>query len=177
MNTGFRNFKIIEFDTKQCSSFYNLIDSNRERLETYFAGTVKNTKTLEDTKNYCKQIDIRVKNKNYYIYTIIEKENNSFIGLIDVKNIDWNVPKAEIGYFIDYNHQGKGIITNAVASIIEYLLKEYNFRKLLCRINSENIGSIKVALNNGFKLEGTIRNDYRTTSNEIVDLNYYGRIF
>ncbi|EAR00056.1 GNAT family N-acetyltransferase [Maribacter sp. HTCC2170] len=177
MNTDFRNYKIIEFDTKQCGPLYDLIDSNRERLETYFAGTVKNTKTLEDTISYCKQIDMRVKNKSYYIYTITNKENNSLIGLIDVKNIDWNVPKAEIGYFIDFNHQGKGIITNAVAILIEYLLKEYNFKKLLCRINSENIGSIKVALNNGFKLEGTIRNDYRTTSNEIVDLNYYGRIF
>ena len=27
------------------------------------------------------------------------------------------------------------------------------------------------------KLEGTIRNDYRTMDNEVVDLNYYGRVF
>ncbi len=25
----------------------------------------------------------------------------------------------------------------------------------------------------GFELEGTIRNDYKTTSGEVVDLNYY----
>jgi RimJ/RimL family protein N-acetyltransferase len=34
-----------------------------------------------------------------------------------------------------------------------------------------------VILKNGFELEGTIRNDYRTTKGEIVDLNYYGRVF
>jgi len=34
-----------------------------------------------------------------------------------------------------------------------------------------------VALKNGFELEGIIRNDYRTTDNKVVDLNYYGRVF
>lgn len=177
MNTNFTDFKIISFNTKHPNSLFNLIDSNRERLETYFAGTVKNTRTLEDTIRYCKQIDERVAQKSYFIYTIIDKKTNSLIGLIDVKNIDWNIPKAELGYFIDTKYEGKGVITRALAQTIEFLIKEYNFKKLLCRVNKQNTGSIKVAEKNGFELEGTIRNDYRTTSGDIVDLNYYGRIF
>lgn len=177
MNLHFNNFKITELNTKQGIEFYNLINSNRMRLESYFAGTVKNTKTKEDTLSYCKLIDEKVREKSYLPFTIINKENNSLIGFIDIKNIDWNVPKAEIGYFIDAGQEGKGIITKAVALIIENLIKEYNFKKLLCRANSENIGSIKVALKNGFELEGIIRNDYRTTDNKVVDLNYYGKVF
>ena len=177
MNTQFKKFKIVKFDSQQGKSFFNLINSNRTRLSEYFAGTVANTKTLEDTLDYCKIIDQRVKNKSYYPFIIIDRSNNSFIGLIDVKNIDWVVPKAEIGYFIDFEYEGKGIISQALAYVITYLINEYQFKKLLCRVNSRNLGSVNVALKNGFELEGTIRNDYRTTNNEVVDLNYYGKVF
>jgi len=177
MNTQFKNFKIVKFDSQQGKSFFNLINSNRARLSEYFAGTVANTKTLEDTLNYCKLIDQRMENKSYFPFIIINRENNAFIGLIDVKNIEWGVPKAEMGYFIDVNYEGKGIISQALDFVIEYLTKEYQFKKLLCRVNSRNLGSVNVALKNGFELEGTIRNDYRTTNNKVVDLNYYGKIF
>lgn len=177
MNAKFINFKLVEFDTKQGNSFFNLIDSNRTRLSEYFAGTVANTRTLEDTLEYCNLIDQRMKDKSYLPFIIINGENNDFIGYVDVKNIDWGVPKAELGYFIDLEYEGKGIISQALAVIIDKLTKKYQFKKLLCRVNSQNLGSINVALKNGFELEGTIRNDYRTTDNKVVDLNYYGKVF
>ncbi len=177
MNIHFDNFNITDFDTRQSIPFFNLIDKNRIRLEDFFAGTVSKTKNLEDTRTYCSVIAQRIKDKSYFPFVIISKEENKFIGLIDVKNIDWNVPKAEIGYFIDSNYEGKGIISKSLGYVIEYLIQTYQFKKLLCRVNSKNQGSINVAIKNNFQLEGTIRNDYRTTKNEIVDLNYYGRVF
>jgi RimJ/RimL family protein N-acetyltransferase len=170
------NFNIVDFDTQMGNAFFNLIDSNRERLEDFFAGTVSRTKTLEDTIDYCAVIAQRIKDKDYFPY-IITNKSNDFIGLVDVKNISWNVPKAEIGYFIDSNYEGKGIITKALGAVADFLTQTYQFKKLLCRVNSKNQGSINVAIRNEFLLEGTIRNDYRTTKGEIVDLNYYGRIF
>ena len=176
MNQLFENYKIASFNTQQSESFFKLIDSNRERLEDFFAGTVSRTRTLQDTKNYCSTIEQWVTDKSYFPY-IISNNTGVFIGLIDVKNIDWNVPKAEIGYFIDANYEGQGVISKAVGFVIEYLIEEYQFKKLLCRANTNNKGSIYVALKNGFQLEGSIRNDYRTTKGDIVDLNYYGRVF
>jgi len=177
MNTYFENFGIFELDTNRSSSFYKLISNNKTRLEDYFAGIVAKNKTLKDTEGFCKAIEQKAKEKNYFPFVITNSVDHTLIGFIDVKNIDWSVPKAEIGYFIDQNYEGKGIITKAVTHLIEYLTNEYHFKKLLCRANSQNSGSIKVALKNGFEYEGTIRNDYRTTNNEIIDLNYYGKCF
>ena len=177
MIINFKNFKIVELDTKQGKSLFTLIDNNRSRLSEYFADTVAKTNTLEDTLNYCKIIGQKVKNKSYLPFTIINNDNSDLVGFIDVKNIDWEVPKAEIGYFIDYKYKGKGVISQSLNYMITYLTKEYDFKKLLCRINSQNLGSINVALKNGFELEGIIRNDYRTTDNKVVDLNYYGKVF
>lgn len=175
----FDHFHISEFDTQQGEALFELIDSNRLRLETYFAGTVSQTKTLANTLQYCQTIEQRRKNRTYFPFIISDKTGDAerFIGLIDVKNIDWNIPKAEIGYFIDANYEGQGIISNALSSVLDHLEQTFRFKKLLCRASGDNLGSINVALKNGFELEGIIRKDYKTTNNEIVDLHYYGKVY
>ncbi|WP_235989329.1 GNAT family N-acetyltransferase [Psychroserpens algicola] len=173
----FDHFNINLLQAHEGEAFHDLINLNRVRLEDFFAGTVAKTLTLDDTLKYCEEIQERIKAKSYFPYVITDTKTNTFVGLVDVKNIDWNVPKAELGYFIDTNYSGRGITSKAVSMVIEALIEIYQFKKLLCRVGSKNLGSINVALKNKFELEGTIRNDYRTTKGEIVDLNYYGRIF
>ena len=173
----FDNYKITLLKSSESKAFFKLIDENRPRLEDFFAGTVSKCKTLADTINYCKAIQIRIDEKSYFPFMITDTNTNHFVGLVDVKNIDWNVPKAELGSFIDKAYEGKGIVTKAAGLVVNHLVDTYKFKKLLCRANSRNLGSISVILKNGFELEGTRRNDYRTTKGEIVDLNYYGRVF
>ena len=173
----FDHFKIELLQHNECKAFYELINSNRPRLEDFFAGTVSKTRTLNDTLKYCELIQSRIKEKTYLPYLIKDLDADIFVGLVDVKNIDWNVPKAELGSFIDYKCEGKGITSKATDLVVNHIVEAFKFKKLLCRANSRNKGSIAVILKNGFELEGTIRRDYKTTRGEIVDLNYYGRIF
>ena len=123
------------------------------------------------------EIQKKIENMNYLPFMITDTRTNTFVGLVDVKNIDWNVPKAELGSFIDANYESKGIVSKASQIMVDHIVKEHKFIKLLCRASSRNKGSIAVILKNGFELEGTIRKDYRTTKGEIIDLNYYGRVF
>ena len=173
----FDNYKISLLGANDSGAFFELIDSNRQRLEDFFAGTVSKTRTLKDTLRYCDEIQKRIKVISYLPFMITDIETDKFIGLVDVKNIDMNVPKAEMGSFIDTQYEGKGVVSKATSLVIDHIIEEYKFIKLLCRANSRNIGSIAVILKNGFELVGTIRKDYRTTKGEIVDLNYYGRVF
>ncbi|WP_299224051.1 GNAT family protein [uncultured Psychroserpens sp.] len=173
----FNHYNINLLQAEQSEAFFNLIDKNRPRLEDFFAGTVSKTRTLEETEAYCVEIQKRIVKKTYLPFMITDTKTNAFVGLVDVKNIDWNVPKAELGSFIDKRYEGKGIVTKATQMVVNHIVEKYHFIKLLCRANSRNKGSIAVILKNGFELEGTIRNDYRTTKGEIVDLNYYGRVF
>ncbi len=173
----FDHFKIALLQPEESKPFFDLIENNRPRLEDFFAGTVSRTQTLEDTIVYCKIIQKRINDRSYFPFMITDLRTNAFVGLFDVKNIDWNVPKAELGSFIDSKYEGQGITSKSSNLMVDYLVEEYKFIKLLCRANSRNKGSIAVILKNGFQLEGTIRNDYRTTKGEIVDLNYYGRVF
>ena len=103
--------------------------------------------------------------------------SQKLIGFIDIKNIDWEVPKAELGAFIDKNYEGKGIITHHLTHLIDTIVQRHGFKKLLCRIAKENKRSIQVAIACGFLYEGTIKRDYRTTDGRLIDLNYYGKLF
>lgn len=174
---NFDNYNIQLLQSNQGEAFFNLIERNRVRLEDFFAGTVARTMTLESTLNYCKLIQERIRSKDYLPYMITDINTNEFVGLVDVKNIEMNVPKAELGSFIDRAYKGKGIVSRATHLVVDHIVKEYKFIKLLCRAHPRNKGSIAVILKNGFELEGTIRRDYKTIKGEIVDLNYYGRLF
>jgi RimJ/RimL family protein N-acetyltransferase len=173
----FSNYKISLLEVDQSELFFNLIASNRERLEDFFAGIISKTNTRDETIVYCEEIAQRIEGKSYFLYVITDLRVDKMIGLLDVKNIDWNIPKAELGAFIDKNYENQGVITNAAILVVNHIVEKYQFKKLLCRANSRNKGSISVILKSGFEFEGTIRNDYCTTKGEIVDLNYYGRVF
>ena len=173
----FEDFSIIKFDTSQGDTFFKLIENNRSRLEDYFPVTVVETRTLSDTLDYCAQMEQNRNNKAYFPFIIIDKKDNNYVGFIDIKNIDWKIPKAEVGYFIDQHYEGKGVISKAISFVLKHMVETHGLKKILCRTGTQNIGSRKVVLNNGFVLEGTIRSDFKTASGEIVDLSYYGKLF
>lgn len=154
--------------------FFNLIEKNRKRLENFFAGTVAKNKSFEETISYVNEVVEKAEKKIYLPYVIIDKSTTNMIGFIDLKNIDWKIPKAEVGYFIDEGYEGKGLITKALSIIIEHCFSDMKFNKLFLRTHNGNVSSKAVAEKNGFIIEGIIRNDYRTTDGELVDLLYYG---
>jgi RimJ/RimL family protein N-acetyltransferase len=59
---------------------------------------------------------------------------------------------------------------------VEYCFAEYRFKKIFLRTHHSNIAAQRIAAACGFEIEGTIRMDYKTTSGEIVDLIYYGKL-
>mgnify|MGYP000689947093 CR=1 FL=1 len=155
MNIQIGNFCLTEFDTQESALFYELVHANRPRLEDYFAGTVAFTQTPTSTNKYCLKIEHRRLEKDYFPFVLKEKESGKFIAWVDVKNIDWRVPKAELGYFIDKDYEGMGLTSQAVSHVIDHIIEEHKFRKLLCRVNGGNTGSIHVALKNKFELESS----------------------
>lgn len=114
--------------------------------------------------------------KKHFAFLIINDNTGKPVGYVDIKSIDWNLPKGELGYFVDEEYAGKGIITKALSCIIRYCFNKLNFIKLFIRTHENNTASKKAAEKNGFIIEGILRQDYKTTGGEIVDMLYYGLI-
>lgn len=172
----FDNYEIRPLTKDDLLPYYDLVDRNRTRLADFFAGTVTRTKTLEDTKNFLEEIEGRKLLKAYLPYIILERTSGMFIGYLDLKNIDWNIPKCEVGCYVDESVAGKGIASRAFAVFCDFCFNEFLFEKLFLRTHESNIAAIKLAEKNGFLKEGLIRCDYKTTDGKLVDLLYYGKL-
>ena len=172
----FDHFSIRLLSMDDIDPYFEMVQRNRRRLADFFVGTVTRTKTYEEAQEFVEEMIRRTISRTYFPYVIIDDTNNSLIGFIDLKNIDWHIPKTEIGYYIDEPYAGKGIITQALTQICDHCFNEKGFEKLFLRTHPENISAQRVAEKCGFQLEGTIRNDYKTSSGKLIDLHYYGRI-
>ena len=156
--------------------YYDMVQRNKERLADRFVGTVSRTKTLQEAQEFVEEMIKHTISNTYFPYVIVDESEDRIVGFIDLKNIDWTIPKTQIGFYIDEAYEGKGIISKAISKIIEYCFDEKGFEKLFMHIHPENLAAKKVAENCGFELEGTIRKDYKTPSGKLVDLLYYGKV-
>ncbi len=69
----------------------------------------------------------------------------------------FNRHSAELGYWIDVGHQGRGLATEAVAALTEYLLTSRRFHRLRAMVLSDNTQSARVLEKCGFVREGVLR--------------------
>lgn len=173
---NFDNYSIRLLEIGDLHNYFQLIENNRQRLEDYFAGTVSRTRTFEDTRTFVEDMLRRSKEKLYLPYLIIDNSNQNIAGFLDLKNIDWSIPKSEVGFYIDSNYAGKGITTKALNLLCDFCFSEYNFKKLFLRTHPTNVSARNVAEKCGFEVEGIIRNDYKTSSGKIIDVVYYGKV-
>jgi RimJ/RimL family protein N-acetyltransferase len=170
----FESYHIRLISREDLPAYFSMIDSNRKRLEDFFAGLISLTADQEATKKYIDELMGWYEDKKHYCFLIIDKSNESVIGSVQLKSLDWRVPKAEVGYYIDLNYEGKGITSKAVSKVIHYGFGHLKLNKLFLRASPENMGSVKIAEKNGFEKEGLIRSDYRSTNGRLVDLIYFG---
>lgn len=172
----FDNYSIRPLESSDLGNYFSMVEKNRKRLEDFFTGTVSRTKTFEDTEFFLSELIQKRENKLYYPFIIENPDNGEFIGFIDIKNIDWNIPKAELGCYTDEDYAGKGITSKAFSLFVEYCFEHFGFTKLFLRTHESNFAAQKLADKAGFQIEGKIRKDYKTTKGEVVDLIYYGRV-
>lgn len=172
----FDRYTVRLLEEKDVEPFFSLIDINRERLAAFFSGTVARTTTIEDTGVYVKEIMGKIADKIYLPYIVIDTLDNSFVAFVDLKHIDWNIPKAELGCFIDAKFEHKGLAYKALATVVQYYMQEQGFNKLFLRTHESNTSARSLAERCGFIIEGNIRRDYKTSSGELADLLYYGLI-
>ncbi len=150
------------------------MEENRDRLAMYFPKSSSNTKNLSATKRYIKQLINYSYGKSFYTYLIETNTDQPVAGVLFIKNIDWRVPKCEIAYFIIKEYEGKGITTQAIQMLLEICFDEMKMERVFARIALNNLGSQRVVLKNGFQLEGTMRNDFKTNLGQLLDVNIYG---
>lgn len=110
-------------------------------------------------------------------FLIFLKDTGQFIGTSSLHNIDWDVRKFEIGYWIDTRYSGNGYMTEAVRGICDFACNHLDARRLEIRCDTKNSKSKLIPERLGFELEGVIKNeDLSVDGSELRNTYLFARI-
>ncbi len=98
--------------------------------------------------------------------------NNKICGLISLIKIDRRYKNLEIGYWLDQDLQGKGIITKCCEKFIHHAFTKMEMNRLVIRTHKDNIRSKNIPKRLGFTYEGTQR-EVAKLHEEFIDLENY----
>ncbi len=147
------NLELRMLDIDQAEAIFNLIEKNRQYLKEWLAW-LDNIKCIDDTKNF---INLAKQSfaSNQGIKTSIWYKDN-LVGLIDQNNVNNDRKSLDIGYWLDENCQGKGIVTKVCKAMIDYAFL-LGMNKVEIRCAEENLKSRAIPERLGLKKEGIIR--------------------
>ncbi len=102
--------------------------------------------------------------------------DNKVIGSISVSR-QGNIHRqtAELGYYIAEEYWGKGIMTEAVKQICEYVFAKSDMIRIYAEPFAYNIASCRVLEKAGFQYEGTLRNN-AVKNGKVIDMKMYSKI-
>ncbi len=92
------------------------------------------------------------------------------IGVFRQQNIHRQT--AEMGYYIAEEYWGKGIMTDAVKQICEYVFENSDILRIYAEPFAYNTGSCRVLEKAGFQYEGTLRNN-AVKNGKVIDMRMY----
>ena len=113
-------------------------------------------KTKEDALGHIAMIEEKIVNNIGINWGITIKGSNKLIGIIGHYRIQPENHRAEIGYMILPEHNGKGFTTEAVKAVLAYGFDEMGLHSIEAVIDPGNIASEKVLQKIGFVKEAHI---------------------
>lgn len=97
------------------------------------------------------------------VWAIEDKKSHKMIGCIRFEKIDLNRSSAEIGYFLNQQFWGQGLMTESLKTLCFLSFKEFGFKELHVIAHEENLASQRVAQKSGFKLKQRFKGSDRYT--------------
>lgn len=96
------------------------------------------------------------------------------IGSVSVMHIDELRNNCEIGYCIGYDYWNKGMTSEAVKAIIDFLFNEVGFHRVMAKHDVDNPASGKVMEKCGMTFEGRFKEYYLRHDGTYSDSLVYG---
>ncbi|MFQ3543037.1 GNAT family N-acetyltransferase [Halobacillus rhizosphaerae] len=128
----------------------------------------------EETEINLRNAHIHFLKRESFRFLIFHKDTSDFIGACSLQSINWNIPKCEIGYWINTRFSGNGYMAEAVQALTDLGINHMTFKRIEIRCESTNVKSRSLAKKLGYTLEGILRNeDLSADGMRLTDTCYY----
>jgi len=106
-------------------------------------------------------VEIMSNDDKNFLFGMFCNKTSKHIGNIKLGPVDYRYKRAEIGLIIgDKNYWGKGVATEAISAVCQYAADTLKLNKVEAGCYASNIGSKKLFLKSGFKIEGTFHQHF-----------------
>ncbi|MEC5165274.1 ribosomal-protein-alanine N-acetyltransferase [Flavobacterium sp. PL11] len=167
------NFILDKLRKEDAQQLHQFMMENKERFKVFFPVTLSNNETLEKSKEYIEVKNSEIQERTNFTFAIRAIDSQIIVGLIIIKKIDWTARVGELAYCITNKHEGKGLTTKAVEALSYFAFEELKLKKLQIIAHKTNIGSVKVALNNGFIWNKILKNEFTPINETPLDMELY----
>ncbi|MCX6046811.1 MAG: GNAT family protein [Chloroflexi bacterium] len=137
----------------------------------------KTAPTLEESEIHVRKALARFLLREELWLLLFLKGTHTLVGSSGFHNIDWAVPKFEIGYWARTAYAGQGYITEAVAGITNFAFQNLGAHRVEIRCDVKNQRSAAVARRLNFTLEATLYADDRAPlTNELRNTLVFAKV-
>jgi ribosomal-protein-serine acetyltransferase len=156
-------------EERHSSLIFALIEQNRERLRPWF-GWVDATKCEDDILAFIRRSLEQFASNTGFAAGIWDQEQ--YAGNISLHKVDWLNRRAEIGYWVGLEFQGRGLVTEACRAVTRHALVELELNRVEIRCATNNTRSKAIPLRLGYTLEGVLR-QAELVQDRYMDLEVY----
>ena len=117
-------------------------------------------KTREDALELIEKITDNLNSNEGITWAICFKHAPQLIGTIGFWKADKANHRAEIGYMLDPEQQGKGIMQEAMKAALDYAFNTMKLHSIEANVNKDNTASMKLLEKNNFVKEAYFRENY-----------------
>jgi len=129
--------------------------------------------SLADVEDLIGTLSDGFREKRQIRWALAEPDSGRMIGDLGYNAFWTRDCRAEIGYGLSPEHWRRGLMTNALGSIIDYGFGHLALNKIEATVNVNNVRSSGLLRKLGFELEGTLR-DYRNRRGVFGDAFFFG---
>lgn len=129
--------------------------------------------TEQDGKEFVSAMLSADENETFAFAITVDDMVIGSIGIFRQGNIHRQT--AELGYYIAEEYWGKGIMTEAVKQICEYIFGDSDIIRIYAEPFAYNIASCRVLEKVGFQYEGTLRSN-AVKNGKVIDMKMYSLI-
>lgn len=150
------NLLLRKISTNDVSEVFD-IRSNPETMK-YIPRPV--AKTLDDALNFINECNKSIDNKELINWAITKKTDNKLIGMIGFFRMQPENFRGEVGYILNPNSHGKGIMKEALDEVVKFGFENMQFHSIEAVIDPRNIASEKLLQKKGFIKEAHFRENF-----------------
>lgn len=101
-------------------------------------------KSIDEARQFINKINNGIKENEWIYWAITPKDNDQLIGTICLWQISVEDSKAEIGFELLPEYQGKGYMREAVVKVLDYGFRTMNLSSIEGEVDPKNTKSIKL---------------------------------